>query len=175
MAWDVRGEELEVGRAGGVVRDDCFDDAVGFGVALEFVPQGVLVVLGADGRAALVAGVAVADLLGGQGEIVVAGLCGDVYALGAGLAQERDDLHGGEVDNVQREVGGQVGQGEDLLYSSGLIVRRARGQERGVRLRGTLRHDVRGFRRVLVGDHLGVEHERGGLIGQLQHGLLDIL
>lgn len=111
------GQELKIRGAGGVVRDDCLDDSV-LGVALQFGPQGILVRLGADGRAALVAGVAVADLLGGQGQVMVAGLRGDVDAFGTGLTQQGDYLHGGKVDNVQVKVGGQMGQGQDLRYGT---------------------------------------------------------
>ncbi|KAL2003297.1 hypothetical protein VTN02DRAFT_4418 [Thermoascus thermophilus] len=163
-----------------MVRDHRLDDPVG-GVAVQLGPQRVLVGPGADRGAALVAGVAVADLLGRQRQVVEAGLGGDGHAVGAGLAQEGDGLHGGEMDDVQGQPGRQVGQGEDLGDGIRLEGRRPGRQERGVRLQGTIRGRRRIGRLDLVADgggdgrhHLGMEHERRGLLRQLDHGVSDI-
>lgn len=61
---DVLRQQLEIRRAGRVIRDNGLDDAV-IRVPRQLSPQGILVLLGADGRATFVAGVAGADLLGG--------------------------------------------------------------------------------------------------------------
>ena len=61
---DVLGEELEIRRARRMIRDDGFNDAV-VRISRQLSPQNILVLLGADGRATFVAGVAGADLLGG--------------------------------------------------------------------------------------------------------------
>ena len=101
MSGDGLGQEFEVRRAGAVVGDDGLDDAV-VAVREQFGPQRVLVQLAADRRAAFVAGVAVLDVLGREGEVVGAGFGGDFDAVGACFAEERDRLHGGEVDDVER-------------------------------------------------------------------------
>lgn len=105
MAW----EHLQVWCAGGVVRDDGFDDAV-IGVFLQLFPQAILVQLGADRRAALVAGIAVAYFLGCQGEIVEAGFGGDLDTIGAGFPQQGDSFHRREVNDVQRQIGSKMSQ-----------------------------------------------------------------
>ena len=92
---DMRGEEFKIRGTRGVIRDDCFNDAVVVDVTIQFSPESVLIRLRADGRAAFVAGVAVADLLSCQGEVVEAGFSGDGDTLGAGLAQHWDGFHGG--------------------------------------------------------------------------------
>ena len=92
-------QQLELGGARGVVGHDGADAGVFAGE--ELVPELILVGLLADGRAALVAGVAVFDEVGGQAEVVEAGLGGDVDAVGAGFAEHGDGGGGGEVDDVQ--------------------------------------------------------------------------
>jgi hypothetical protein len=105
MAW----KHLQVWRAGGVVRDDSLDDAV-VGVSLQLFPQTILVQLGADRRAALVAGIAVAYFLGCQGEIVEAGFGSDLDAISTGFPQQGDSFHRREVNDVQRQIGGKMSQ-----------------------------------------------------------------
>jgi hypothetical protein len=104
---EVSGEELDVWRAGRVVRHDGLDDAVGL-VLEKLVPEPVLVRLRADGRAALVACVAFLDAFGGQGEVVETGFGGDLDALGAGFAEHGDGFDGGEVDDVELQFGSEV-------------------------------------------------------------------
>ena len=49
-----------------------------------------------------------------------AGFCGYLYAAAAGFAQEGNRLDGGEVDDVEGEVGGEVCEGEDFFNGVGL-------------------------------------------------------
>lgn len=104
VARDMGGEKLEVWCAGGMVGDNGLDDAV-LGVAVEFGPESILVGLRTDGRAAFVPGVAITDLLGCKGEVVIAGFGCDGNTFGTGLAQEWDGLHGGKMYDVQGELG----------------------------------------------------------------------
>lgn len=174
------GEQLEVGRAGGVVGDDGLDDGV-VG-ARELGPQAVLVGLLADGRAALVPRVALLDALGRQAEVVEARLGRHLDAPSAGLAQHGDCLDRGQVHDVQVEVRGEVGEGEDLGDGVRLEGGRTRVQEGlvgGERARGLqrrLRHlDVVADGGGDRGDHLGVEHDGGGLVCQLGQDLLNVV
>lgn len=139
----------------------------------ELLPEAVAVLALADGRAALVSGVALGNLFGGEAEVVETGLCGDLDALAAGGLEERNDLRGGQVDNVKLQVRGGVSQGQDLLDGAGLEGRRARVEEGlvggGLAVGGV---DVGS---TLVRDHFGVEHEgRGGVLEGL-HGESDVL
>lgn len=118
MAWDMPWEVLQIWRAGTVIRDDGLEDSI-VSVLEELLPQLILVGLRADGWAAFMAGVALGDLFRGEGQVVRTCLSGDVDALGAGLTEEGNRFHGGEMDNVQREVGGQVREREDLLDGVG--------------------------------------------------------
>lgn len=72
------------------------------------------------------AGVAFLDAFGGEGEVVEAGLGGDLDAVGTGFAEHGDGFDGGEMDNVELQFGGEVREGEDLGYGAGLELRRAR-------------------------------------------------
>lgn len=65
MAGNVGWQEFQVRCAGGVVRHYSLDDSV-LGMTFEFGPEAVLVQFGADGRAALMTGVTIANLLSGE-------------------------------------------------------------------------------------------------------------
>ena len=126
---------------------------------------------------AFVASVAVGYVFGGQGQVVEAGFCCDLHAAVAGFSQEGDGLDGGEVDDVQWEIWSQVCEGEDLFNGVGFECRRAGGQEgrvgrqrpgggqRGERLLYVVSDRVGGR-----GNHLGVEHEGCGGVGEGRHG-----
>lgn len=180
VAGDVRGELLQVGCAGGVVGDDGLDDTIA-GVLLQFLPQAVLVQLGADGWAALVAGVAVPHFLGGQREVVEAGLGSDLDALCASFPQEGNGFHSGKVDNVQLKVGGEVSHRQDPLNSACLEFRRPGCQEGRVGLqrasRGSWWFRCLSLVTNRLGDwgyHLCMEHQGSGLVCQFSHSFLDI-
>ena len=168
----VVGQQLELGGAGAVVRNDGADAAVFAGS--ELIPELVLVGLLADGRAALVAGITILDVVRGETEVVEARLSCDVDAAGAGVTQDRDSLGGRQVDDVQVQLRGEVGHGENLLNGIGLKCGRARLEEG--RVAGELTLGGQGWFGAgdtvadRVGDgreHLGVEHEgrRGVLEG----------
>lgn len=104
----MRGQEFDFRRARGVVGHDCLDHAIGL-ILQKFVPEAVLVGLRADGRAALVPGVAFLDAFGGECEVVET--CFGAYfdAFDAGGAEYGDGLDGGEMHDVELQVGGEVG------------------------------------------------------------------
>ena len=141
---------LEVDGARRVVRGDVVDGAV-----LEALPQGPAVVVLAQRRTALVLGGAVGDELGGEGEVVRAGLDGDPDALPLGGADGRQGLGGGQVEDVRPGAGVACGVEHPL---DGGVLRGAGpgGQEGG----------------VLVGDPLGRLGEDPGVLGvDDEHGV----
>jgi hypothetical protein len=106
-----------VGRAGGVVGGDEVDEA-----GLEGLPQLLAVVAGADGWGALGEGVAVADVFGGEVEIVGAGFDGEGKAFLSGGGDEWEGARGGEVDDVEAEtMGAAEGDEEFDGFELGLV------------------------------------------------------
>ena len=118
-------EPLEVRGARRVVADDEVDVAVA-----QRRPQRLAVRRLADRRAALERRRAVGHLLGGEGQVVRAGLDGDPHALGAGLPQHRQRVGVGQVDDVRPRP--RVAGGRDQPADRRLL-RRARAGTRGSR------------------------------------------
>ena len=125
------------------------------GAVLQALPQGPAVVLLAQRRAALVLGGAVGDELGGEGEVVRAGLDGDPDAVALGGADGGQGLGGGQVEDVDPGAGLACGD-EDLLDGGVLRGAGPGGQEGG----------------VPVGDALGRLGQDAGVLGvDDEHGV----
>lgn len=105
--------QLQVGRAVRVVRDDRLDDPLAI-VVRELVPQQGLVGLAARRRGRLVPGVALEHLLRGKAQVVEARLGRDAHALVPGFAQHGDALCAREVHDVQIQIWSEVSLGQDL-------------------------------------------------------------
>lgn len=65
------------------------------------------------------AGVTFGDVFGCEGEVVETGFGGDVYAGGAGGAEEGDGFDGGEMDYVEVEGGSEVRMRENFIDGVG--------------------------------------------------------
>ena len=82
-----------------MIRYDGLDNTF-FGVLLQLLPQGVLVGLRADGRAALVACVTLGYLLSGKRKIVRTSFGSDIHTLGPSFSENGDGFHSRQVYNV---------------------------------------------------------------------------